>query len=129
MQYTRIGKEIGDLTVRNRDGSETVVREGEVRMAEIEYGSNKELCKSLGVTKLPSVHFYSTGKLVDGFPCGPNKIGMLLEKLTRFRSMSPAELEFEADMNQGIALGDSVLESLSISVTNSQNPKTALPSC
>lgn len=128
MQYTRIGKEIGELTARNKDGSETTVREGEIRMAEIEFGSNKELCKSLGIKKLPSVHFYSKGKLVEGFPCGPRKIGTLLEKLGRFRSMSPAELEFEADMNQGMALGESVLETLNIDVTSTM-PKTTVPSC
>lgn len=124
-QYSRIGKEIGELTIRNKDGSETTVREGEVRMAEMEYGSNKELCKSLGITKLPSIQFYSKAKLVESFSCGPRKIGMLLEKLSRFRSMTPAELEFEADMNQGIALGDSVLESLNIEIIS----ETALPSC
>jgi hypothetical protein len=130
MQYSRIGKEIGDLAIRNEDGSETVVHEGEIHMAEMEYGSNKELCKSLGVTKLPSVHFYSKEKLVDGFPCGPKKIGTLLEKLTRFRSMTPAELEFESDMNQGMVLGDIVLDSLSIEVVNtSEKPKIALPLC
>lgn len=94
-------------------------------MAEMEYGSNKELCKSLGITKLPSIQFYSKAKLVESFSCGPRKIGMLLEKLSRFRSMTPAELEFEADMNQGIALGDSVLESLNIEIIS----ETALPSC
>eukprot|EP00429_Kryptoperidinium_foliaceum_P000157 CAMPEP_0176019372 /NCGR_PEP_ID=MMETSP0120_2-20121206/9356_1 /TAXON_ID=160619 /ORGANISM="Kryptoperidinium foliaceum, Strain CCMP 1326" /LENGTH=223 /DNA_ID=CAMNT_0017352445 /DNA_START=106 /DNA_END=777 /DNA_ORIENTATION=- len=112
MQYKRIGKEIGELTSRNSDGTESTVREGEIRMAEMEYGTNKEFCKSLGITKLPSVHFYSNGKLVDGFPCGPKKIGKLLDKLTMYRSMTPTELEFEADMNQGSALGDSVLETL-----------------
>ena len=129
MQYKRIGKEIGELSTHNKDGSESVVREGEVRLAEMEYGSNKELCKSLGIKKLPSVHFYSKGKLVEGFPCGPRKIGMLLEKLSRYRFMSPAELEFEADMNQGMALGDSVLETLNIEIDDADQPKKTLPSC
>ena len=112
MQYERIGKNIGDLVVVDEDGSETLVKEGEIRMAEIEYGANRKLCKSLGVKKVPSVHFYSRGKLIDGFPCGPKKIAMLLEKLTHYRSLSHTELSFEADMNQGSALGNSVLEAL-----------------
>ncbi len=128
MQYNRIGYEIGDLTVRNQDGCETIVRPGEIRLAEMEYGSNKEFCKSLGVTKLPSVHFYSNGKLVDGFPCGPRKIGSLLEKLSRFRSLTPTELAFEADMNQGMALGDSMLETLKIAIS-SEKAKATLPTC
>ena len=76
MQYERIGKEIGDI-VLEKDGSETLVSQGEIRLAEIEYGANKELCKALGVKKVPSVHFYSQGKKVDGFPCGPKKIAMV----------------------------------------------------
>lgn len=134
MQYNRIGKEIGDLNARNKDGSETIVREGEVRMAEMEYGANIDLCKRLGVKKLPSVHFYSQGKLVDGFPCGPSKIGKVLEKFSEYRSMSPAELSFEADMNEGMALGDTVLTTLNqrlqIEVTNKPTPQAAFsPSC
>ena len=112
MQYERIGKNIGDLVMVNEDGTETIVKEGEIRMAEIEYGANRELCKSLGVKKVPSVHFYSQGKFIEGFPCGPKKIAMLLEKLTHYRSLSNSELAFEADMNQGSALGNSVLETL-----------------
>ena len=122
MQFKRIGKEIGDVTSTARDGSEEVIQEGEVRMAEMEYGANRELCKSLGIKKLPSVHFYSRGKLVDGFPCAPNKIGMLLNRLEDYRDMSPAELEFEADMNQGAALGASVLKELT--TRNAQEAKT-----
>lgn len=114
--------------MKNQDGSQTVVREGEIRLAEMDYGANKELCKSLGVTKLPSVHFYSKGRLVEGFPCGPRRIGKLLEKLARFRSMTPNELAFEADMNQGIALGESVLETLNIGIIPEKS-KTSLPVC
>ena len=44
--------------------------------------------------------------------CGPTKIGMLLEKVSKYRTMSPIELQFEADMNQGMALGDSMLSKL-----------------
>ena len=56
MHYKRIGKEIGDLvalTGGEGDGEEpTVVREGEIRLAEIDYNSNKELCKRLGSSLL-----------------------------------------------------------------------------
>ena len=112
MQYERIGKEIGDLVITNKDGTETVVKSGEIRLAQIEYGANRKLCKSLDVKKVPSVHFYSERKKVDGFPCGPKKIAMLLEKLSHYRSLSLVELSFEADMNEGSALADRVLETL-----------------
>jgi len=109
MQYERIAQNVGDMVVTNEDGTESIVEQREMRFAEIEYGANRKLCKSLGVKKVPSVHFYSRGKMVDGFPCGPKKIAMLLEKLTHYRSLSHTELAFEADMNQGLDLGDSVL--------------------
>ena len=129
VQYNRIGKEIGDLTAKNLlDGSETVVlRKGEIRLAEMDHGSNKELCKSLGVTKVPSVHFYSRGRLVEGFPCGPRKIAFLLDKLMRYRSMTTSELAFEADMNEGKALGDTFLETLDMDVPSRKKMDSSFP--
>mmetsp|Transcript_28057 Transcript_28057/g.46441 ORF Transcript_28057/g.46441 Transcript_28057/m.46441 type:complete len:277 (+) Transcript_28057:201-1031(+) len=117
-QYKRIAREIGDLEEVTMSGSSddevaSVVREGEIRMGEIEYGSNTELCKSLGVTKLPTVHIYSSkGKLVDSFRCGPKKVSVLLDKLDMYMSMSPAEVDFEADMYEGALVGDSILDAL-----------------
>ena len=123
MHYKRIGKEIGDLVVSNIDGNDEeensadlVVREGEIRLAEIDYSNNKELCQRLGVTKLPSIHIYSEGSKVDGFPCGPKKLPLLLSKLSDYRSMSPIDLSFEAEMNQGVELGETVLEALNCEV-------------
>lgn len=81
-------------------------------MARIEFGRNTDLCKSLGVTKFPSVQIYSRGRLIDAFSCGPKKMPKLLDKLERYLSMSPAELEFEAAMFDGVALGERVLEAL-----------------
>jgi thioredoxin-like negative regulator of GroEL len=118
-QYKRIAREIGDLeevtstSLVEDDEDTSIVRQGDLRMAEIEYGSNPELCKSLGVTKLPAVHIYSSkGKLVDAFRCGPKKLPALLDKLDMYLSMSPAEIDFEADMFEGAILGDSVLNAL-----------------
>lgn len=108
----RVAKEYGDLIARDKHGIELVAKEGQVRFAEVEFGANKELCESLGVKKLPSVFFYSQGSKVDGFPCGPKKFSKLLSKVSDYRSMSPEELAFEADMNQGSDLANSFLESL-----------------
>jgi len=109
-QYERIGKEIGDLVAID-DGS-TITRKGEIRLAEIEYGKNGKLCKSLGVKKVPSIFFYYRGKKLDGFPCGPKKIAHTLERLNYYRSLSPAELIFEAEMAEGSELGDQLLDRL-----------------
>lgn len=124
MQYERIGREIGDAVAVSDDGSEIIVREGEIRLAEIEYGANQDLCKSLGVRKLPSVHIYSGGKLVEPVACGPKRIGMLLSKISHYKSLSLPELSFEADMNQGLALGETVLETLC-----ADNEVSDSPSC
>eukprot|EP00980_Cylindrotheca_fusiformis_P006128 scaffold1319_cov126-Cylindrotheca_fusiformis.AAC.17 len=107
MQYERIGKEIGDLEAI--DGS-SIVKKGEIRLAQIEYGENTELCKSLGVQKVPSIHFYSQGKKIDGFPCGPKRIAYTLERLNHYRNQSPEELAFEAELGMGGAFVDEVLD-------------------
>ncbi|CAJ1937179.1 unnamed protein product [Cylindrotheca closterium] len=109
-QYERIGKEIGNLVAI--DDISTVTRMGEIRLAEIEYGKNADLCKSLGVKKVPSIFFYFKGNKLDGFPCGPKRIAHTLERLNHYRSLSSTELDFEADMGQGNVLGDALLENL-----------------
>jgi thiol-disulfide isomerase/thioredoxin len=123
-QYKRIGREIGDLeeVTLNDDDEEaaSVVRKGEIRMGEIEYGANADLCKSLGVTKLPAVHIYSSkGRLVDAIRCGANKLSAFLDKLDMYLSMSPAEVDFAADMLEGVNLGNNVLDTLNKEIANS----------
>jgi thioredoxin-like negative regulator of GroEL len=108
---------------------ETLVKKGEIRLAEIEYGANIELCKSLGVKKLPTIFFYSQGQKVDGFACGPKKVPMLLEKLEAYGSMTLEELAFEAEMFQGNELSQQVMDSLTTtnvpSATTLQQAKSA----
>jgi thioredoxin-like negative regulator of GroEL len=99
-------------------------------MAEIEYGANTEFCQELGITKLPTVNIYSNGRKVDGFPCGPKKYSLLLEKLDTYLRLSHEELAFEAEMNQGAALADTVLSTLNSqqkSASNSNSNKDDKP--
>lgn len=117
-QYERIGKEIGDLVAIN-DPS-TVTRKGEIRLGEIEFGKNAMLCKKLGVKKVPSIFVYYKGTKLDGFPCGPKKIAQTTERLNHFRSLSPTELAFEANMGEGLELGDELLEQLNSQIKDSQ---------
>jgi thiol-disulfide isomerase/thioredoxin len=53
--------------------------------SEIEFMANRELCKSLGIKRLPAVHFYygDHGKIED-FVAGPKKISILKEKLAAY---------------------------------------------
>ena len=101
IQFQRIANQCGDV-----DSGEM----GELRFAAVEYAANIEMCKSLGIKKLPSVFIYSQDQLVDSFPCGPKKVPMLLEKLEHYHGLSKEELVFEASMKSGAQLGDAVLE-------------------
>ena len=91
-----------------------LVRKGKVRFAEIEFGTNAVLCRSLGVKRLPNVHIYKGAVgLVTAFPCGPNKFQLLEEKLANYKKMTDEELANEHKMEEGGALGDSIVTELS----------------
>ena len=115
--FNAIGRKIGDLEtvpttagLQDEKATTTLTRRGVLRMARVDFGKNSDLCKSRGVTKFPSVQIYSRGRLVDSFSVGgQRKVPYLVEKLGRYLSMSPSELEFEADMFDGVVLGDTVL--------------------
>lgn len=98
----------------------TVTRKGEMRLGEIEFGKNAILCKKLGVKKVPSIFIYYKGTKLDGFPCGPKKIAQTTERLNHYRSLSPTELAFEANMGAGLELGDELLEQLKSQKKDSQ---------
>lgn len=52
---------------------------------EIEFNGNKDLCKRLDVRVLPYVAFFKGGEgKVEGFACGPSKIGTLRNKLDEY---------------------------------------------
>ena len=62
--------------------SSTVVREGQARFGSIEYGANMDICRKLGIKRLPTVQMYQKRKgLLQGFACGPKKFPLLLERL------------------------------------------------
>ena len=82
-------------------GGGQVVKENPVRIAEVEWGANLELCKELGVTKLPAVYFYSGGMKIDGFAAGPSRFAKVRDAVQRYSAMSPQELQFEAKLEQG----------------------------
>ena len=49
------------------------------------------MCRSLGIKRLPTVHFYQKGEKLDGFPCGPSKFPMLQERIEQY--LNPPALE------------------------------------
>eukprot|EP00747_Dinoflagellata_sp_TGD_P096546 gnl/TRDRNA2_/TRDRNA2_166874_c0_seq2.p1 gnl/TRDRNA2_/TRDRNA2_166874_c0~~gnl/TRDRNA2_/TRDRNA2_166874_c0_seq2.p1 ORF type:complete len:438 (-),score=56.88 gnl/TRDRNA2_/TRDRNA2_166874_c0_seq2:607-1920(-) len=54
----------------------------EVRFFEMDYGSNKDLCQSLGITKLPFMEMYAHGQgKLDSFVCMPRHLERLKLRL------------------------------------------------
>jgi thioredoxin-like negative regulator of GroEL len=89
------------INKNNKNKNAVILETGEVRLASIEWKANTELCRSLGVTRLPSVHYYQKGRKLAGFPAGPSKFQLVKDRLTYYQTLSKAELDFEANLEQG----------------------------
>jgi len=110
IKYKKLAMKHADMM----DNVSQVSERGEVRFAEVEYGKNSSLCRSLGVRKLPYVmiHKVSVGKIAE-FPCGPKYFDeRLVNRLNQYLEMSDEELQFEQKMEGGTALGNDILSQL-----------------
>ena len=109
--YKKLALDEGDVTDFK---TKELVQKGSIRFAEIEFGANARLCRSLGIKRLPNVHIYKGAVgLVSAFPCGPNKFPLLQEKLDSYQKMTDAELMNERKMEEGGVLGDAIVTELS----------------
>mmetsp|Transcript_12136 Transcript_12136/g.16948 ORF Transcript_12136/g.16948 Transcript_12136/m.16948 type:complete len:269 (-) Transcript_12136:276-1082(-) len=117
VQFRHIAMENGDKV--NSDG--IVATKGNVRFAQVEFGANTILCKSLGIKKLPTVHFYKQphGKLT-GFPCGPKKFDLLVETLEEYKGMTDEELKLKKELEEGDALLDTIADDIKKTAPSSQ---------
>mmetsp|Transcript_13993 Transcript_13993/g.18374 ORF Transcript_13993/g.18374 Transcript_13993/m.18374 type:complete len:278 (-) Transcript_13993:286-1119(-) len=117
VQFRHIAMENGDKV--NSDG--IVATTGNVRFAQVEFGANTILCKSLGIKKLPTVHFYKQphGKLT-GFPCGPKKFDLLVETLEEYKGMTDEELKLKKELEEGDALLDTIAGDIQKTAPSSQ---------
>jgi thioredoxin-like negative regulator of GroEL len=97
--YQKLAKERGDWVADDAD--DVLLEAGEIRFASVEWGANTELCRSLEITRLPSVHYYQNGRKLAGFSAGPSKFQLVKDRLTYYQSLAKAELEFEANIEQG----------------------------
>jgi thiol-disulfide isomerase/thioredoxin len=88
---------------------ELLLKRGTVRMASVEWSANTELCRSLGIQKLPTVHFYKGTHKLAGFAAGPAKMPMVVATLEHYQSLSQSELQFESDMVEGERLVEAVM--------------------
>jgi thiol-disulfide isomerase/thioredoxin len=91
----------GAKNIKSENADGDILERGAVRLASIEWKANTELCRSLGVTRLPSVHYYQNGRKLAGFPAGPSKFQLVKDRLTYYQTLSKAELDFEANLEQG----------------------------
>jgi thiol-disulfide isomerase/thioredoxin len=94
--YQKLAKEQADWAA---DGD--VLETGTIRLASVEWGANTELCRSLEITRLPSVHYYHSGRKLAGFSAGPSKFQLVKDRLTYYQSLAKAELEVEANIELG----------------------------
>jgi len=106
--FKRLAKDKADWAAHTRHKA-PILEDGSARMASIEWAANTKLCRSLGVERLPSVHFYKNGRKLSGFPAGPSKFQIVKDRLAYYESLSDAELEFEADLQQGSSLVDAAI--------------------
>jgi len=58
-----------------------------IKFCEIEFEANKELCRQLGISVLPSLQFYQGGETkVEDFSCGPKNWHKALKKILEYQS-------------------------------------------
>jgi thioredoxin-like negative regulator of GroEL len=105
------------LKINKNNKNAVILETGEVRLASIEWKANIELCRSLGVTRLPSVQYYQNGRKLAGFPAGPSKFQLVKDRLTYYQNLSKTELDFEANLEQG---GTLIMDTMNLAAKQEQ---------
>lgn len=82
----------------------------EVRVAFVEYGQNEQLCKVLGITKLPTVQMVLNKKVVQEFPCPPPKFHLVKEYTQNYVQYLRDMHEYEAHYDAAHALVQQTLD-------------------
>jgi len=81
VSFRHLAYEDGDhLNPKNGD----VVHLGNARFAEVEYSANAQLCKTLKVRKLPTVHYYKRGEgKLSELTCKPSQFQVVVDEMNR----------------------------------------------
>lgn len=124
LKFKHLAQQHGDMYDNKGNLKQNADSLGDVRFAQIEYGSNRLLCKSFGIKKLPFVQLYmgsgipsasantedadadfvNVGK-IDEFVCGPAKFDNLVAKrVDELLHSSRDQMLFEKNMVDGQAL-------------------------
>lgn len=107
IRYKKLALKEGDKIDRRG----TVLEKGRVRFAEVEFTANADLCRTLGVHKLPYIHIYSGSKgRVADFACGPKNFPLVIEKMNKF--LDKEMTHFDKTMEAGSALADAIATEL-----------------
>ena len=79
----------------------------DVRFAECEFVSHRDMCTSIGVTRFPHLHIHKgkAGKVAD-FLCGPKTFQRLVDKVEEYVDATAEEILFKQKLREG----DSLLE-------------------
>lgn len=83
---------------KNKGDREAVlVQKGVVRLADVEFGANLKLCRTLKIKQLPYIHMYrkSKGKVTE-FVCSPNSFQRLINQT--MKHLETDEKEFLREM-------------------------------
>lgn len=123
--YHKMAAQHSDWVQKKRLGKSSVeVKEtGASRFASIEWAANTEQCRSLGIKKLPTVHFYRGTTKLAGFSAGPKKIQMVKETLQYYQGLSADELDFSSTLQEGSLL---VENAVTVTVAATTEPPTTV---
>mmetsp|Transcript_33626 Transcript_33626/g.132558 ORF Transcript_33626/g.132558 Transcript_33626/m.132558 type:complete len:163 (-) Transcript_33626:391-879(-) len=58
----------------------------EVSFNQINFSTNRELCRSLGIKAMPTFHIYHDGVKIDDFSCGPKRFPELVNRLESYKN-------------------------------------------
>ena len=110
-KYKKLALNYGDL--RDPRDRNKVVDVGKVRFAEVEFNANAKLCRSLGIKRLPYVHFYrgKEGRLAE-FSAGPSKFNLVTDMMHELLASSKEERAFNIMMQEGEDLGQFLVTEL-----------------
>eukprot|EP00978_Attheya_sp_CCMP212_P004350 scaffold9496_cov40-Attheya_sp.AAC.2 len=107
IRYKKLALQEGDKI--DRHGA--LLQKGRVRFAQVEFTANADLCRTLGVHKLPYIHIYSGSKgRVADFACGPKNFPLVIEKMNKFLDKEMSH--FDKTMEAGSTLGDQIATEL-----------------
>ena len=92
--------------------SDTVRRRGQVRFGSVEWGANRDLCRSVGIETVPTTRIYVGGSLVEEITGGSKDFGRIqemIEYLLQDDKSSQLEDDLELTLDRGTVLMSELL--------------------